>query len=80
MTDFIEGENRFQATPEKQISLTNPDSRSMKSRGAGIVGYVVSAVGSMKMYWTLSKLKLIKSLNEWRQGETPLSIIPPVSG
>ena len=32
---------QLQATPDKQISLTDPDSRSMKSRGAGIVGYNV---------------------------------------
>jgi transposase len=29
------------ATPDKQISLTDPDARSMKTRGAGIVGYNV---------------------------------------
>lgn len=28
-------------SPDKQISLTDPDARSMKSRGAGIVGYNV---------------------------------------
>ncbi len=32
---------QLQATPDKQISLTDPDSRSMKSRGVGIVGYNV---------------------------------------
>jgi hypothetical protein len=29
------------ATPDKQISLTDPDARSMKSRGTGIIGYNV---------------------------------------
>lgn len=29
------------ASPDKQVSLTDPDARSMKSRGAGIVGYNV---------------------------------------
>jgi hypothetical protein len=29
------------ATPDKQISLTDPDARSMKTRGTGIVGYNV---------------------------------------
>jgi hypothetical protein len=34
-------------TPEKQISLTDPDSRSLRSRGTGIVGYnVQTAVDS----------------------------------
>jgi len=34
-------EAQLQATPDKQLSLTDPDARSMKSRGAGIVGYNV---------------------------------------
>jgi transposase len=29
------------ATPDKQVSLTDPDARSMKTRGTGIVGYNV---------------------------------------
>jgi transposase len=29
------------ATPERQLSLTDPDARSMKTRGTGIVGYNV---------------------------------------
>lgn len=31
-------------TPDKQISITDPDARSMKTRGTGIVGYNVQAV------------------------------------
>ncbi len=34
-------EVQLEAAPDKQISLTDPDARSMKSRGAGIVGYNV---------------------------------------
>ncbi len=34
-------ESRMLQAPEKQISLTDPDARSMKSRGSGIVGYNV---------------------------------------
>ena len=34
-------EVKMQAAPDKQISLTDPDARSMKSRGNGIVGYNV---------------------------------------
>jgi transposase len=41
-------EVRLQATPDKQISLTDPDSRSMKSRGAGIVGYNVQTAVDTK--------------------------------
>lgn len=34
-------ELRMLEAPDKQLSLTDPDARSMKSRGAGIVGYNV---------------------------------------
>jgi transposase len=34
-------EVQMQKAPDKQVSLTDPDSRSMKSRGNGIVGYNV---------------------------------------
>ena len=34
-------EVKLQEAPDKQVSLTNPDARSMKSRGNGIVGYNV---------------------------------------
>lgn len=34
-------EARMLEAPDKQISLTDPDARSMKSRGSGIVGYNV---------------------------------------
>ena len=34
-------EAQLQAAPDKQISLTDPDARSMKTRGSGIVGYNV---------------------------------------
>ena len=41
-------EVQLEATPDKQISLTDPDSRSMKSRGAGIVGYNVQTAADTK--------------------------------
>jgi transposase len=34
-------EVELNATPDKQISLTDPDARSMKTRGTGMVGYNV---------------------------------------
>ena len=34
-------DEQMQNAPDKQLSLTDPDSRSMKTRGAGIVGYNV---------------------------------------
>jgi transposase len=36
-------EARMREAPGQQISLTDPDARSMKSRGAGVVGYNVQA-------------------------------------
>jgi transposase len=38
MKRFIEGR-----MPDKQLSLTDPDARSMKACGDGIVGYAVDA-------------------------------------
>ena len=35
-------------TPDKQISLTDPDARSMKTRGTGIVGYNVQTAVDTK--------------------------------
>jgi hypothetical protein len=37
-------EVKLQEAPDKQVSLTDPDARSMKSRGNGIVGYNVQTV------------------------------------
>ncbi|MCK4705583.1 MAG: IS1182 family transposase [Gammaproteobacteria bacterium] len=39
---------QLETTPDKQISLTDADSRSMKSRGAGIVGYNVQTAVDTK--------------------------------
>ena len=36
------------AQPDKQISLTDPDARSMKTRGNGIVGYNVQTAVDVK--------------------------------
>jgi transposase len=41
-------EMALEATPDKQISLTDPDARSMKTRGTGIVGYNVQAAVDTK--------------------------------
>lgn len=41
MKELKEIEVKLEATPGKQISLTDPDARSMKTRGTGIVGYNV---------------------------------------
>jgi transposase len=34
-------ESQIQSMPDKQLSMTDPDARSMRSRGTGIVGYNV---------------------------------------
>ena len=41
-------EVQLNATPDKQISLTDPDARSMKTRGTGIVGYNVQTAVDAK--------------------------------
>lgn len=41
MQKLKEIEVGLEASPDKQISLTDPDARSMKTRGTGIVGYNV---------------------------------------
>jgi transposase len=41
-------EVQLEATPDKQISLTDPDARSMKTRGTGIVGYNVQTAVDTK--------------------------------
>lgn len=41
-------EVQLNETPDKQISLTDPDARSMKTRGVGIVGYNVQTAVDTK--------------------------------
>ena len=41
-------EGRLNETPDKQISLTDPDARSMKTRGSGMVGYNVQTAVDAK--------------------------------
>jgi transposase len=38
----------LEATPDKQISLTSPDARSMKTRGTGVACYNVQAAVDTK--------------------------------
>ena len=39
---------KMQAAPDKQLSLTDPDARSMNTRGTGIVGYNVQTTVNTK--------------------------------
>ena len=48
MQALKEIEVRLNATADKQLSLTDPDARSMKTRGSGIVGYNVQAAVEAK--------------------------------
>jgi transposase len=41
-------ESQLHTTPDKQLSLTDPDARSMKTRGNGIVGYNVQTAVDTK--------------------------------
>ena len=48
MKALKEIEVQLSQTPDKQISLTDPDARSMKTRGTGIVGYNVQTAVDAK--------------------------------
>ena len=48
MKALKEIEVQLNETPDKQISLTDPDARSMKTRGTGIVGYNVQTAVDAK--------------------------------
>lgn len=48
MRTLKEVEVKLNETPDKQISLTDPDARSMKTRGNGIVGYNVQTAVDAK--------------------------------
>ena len=48
MKALKEIEVQLEATPDKQISLTDPDARSMKTRGTGVVGYNVQTAVDAK--------------------------------
>lgn len=48
MQELRDIEAQLEATPDKQISLTDPDARSMMTRGTGMVGYNVQAAVETK--------------------------------
>ena len=48
MSHLKELEMQMLAAPDKQLSLTDPDARSMKTRGTGIVGYNVQTAVDTK--------------------------------
>ena len=48
MQELKEIEVKLNETPDKQISLTDPDARSMKTRGTGMVGYNVQTAVEAK--------------------------------
>jgi transposase len=48
MQTLKEIEVQLNEAPDKQISLTDPDARSMKTRGSGIVGYNVQSAVDAK--------------------------------
>ena len=55
-------EVRMLEAPDKQLSLTDPDARSMKSRGTGLVGYnVQSAVDSKNHFIIAHKVSNVGS-------------------
>ena len=48
MQALKEVEVQLNEAPDQQISMTDPDARSMKTRGAGIVGYNVQTAVDAK--------------------------------
>lgn len=48
MRSLKEIEVQLNAAPDKQVSLTDPDARSMKTRGTGVVGYNVQTAVDTK--------------------------------
>jgi len=48
MKELKEVEERLNESPDHQLSLTDPDARSMKTRGQGIVGYNVQTAVETK--------------------------------
>ncbi|CAB3808781.1 IS1182 family transposase [Pararobbsia alpina] len=48
MRSLKEIEVRLNAAPDRQVSLTDPDARSMKTRGTGVVGYNVQTAVDTK--------------------------------
>ena len=48
MAELKELDVKMQAAPDKQLSLTDPDAGSMKTRGTGIVGYNVQTAVDIK--------------------------------
>jgi len=48
MQELKQIEVQLNETPDKQISLTDPDARSMKTRGTGMVGYNVQTAVDAK--------------------------------
>ena len=54
MQQLKEIETRMLAAPDQQISLTDPDARSMNARGSGIVGYNVQTAVEPKHHLIVS--------------------------
>jgi transposase len=50
MQQLKEIETRMLAAPDQQISLTDPDARSMNARGSGVVGYNVQTAVEAKTH------------------------------
>jgi len=54
MKELKEVEERLNESPDHQLSLTDPDARSMKTRGQGIVGYNVQTAVEAKNHLIVS--------------------------
>lgn len=56
---LTEIEAKLQGTGETQISLTDPDARSMMTRGSGIVGYNVQTAVDTKHHLIVERFRLL---------------------
>ncbi len=55
MRSLKEIEVQLNAAPDKQASLTDPDARSMKTRGTGVVGYNVQTAVDTKHHLIVAR-------------------------
>src|SRR6202023_120363 len=70
MQQFREMQQAVQAAPGQQISLTDPDARSMATsgKGTGIVGYKLSIPSTTSLWPMRSRIMVVTSFRTWAAG------------
>jgi hypothetical protein len=64
MQSLKEIEVQLNAAPDGQVSLTDPDARSMKTRGTGVVGYNVQTAVDTKHHLIVAHVVGTQGRNE----------------